>query len=64
MVVEKKSVLIPFIFQVTRKMQAYKLMGYTGNLTEYVQLTLSIIHSSNRATWHHLLGITLHGACM
>jgi hypothetical protein len=50
MVVEKKSVLIPFIFQVTRKMQAYKLMGYTGNLTEYVQLTLSIIHSSNRAT--------------
>jgi len=35
-------------------------MGYTGNLTEYVQLTLNIILYSNRDTGHHLLDISDH----
>jgi hypothetical protein len=35
-------------------------MGYTGNLTEYVQLTLKIMLSGNRATGNHLLGVSDH----
>jgi hypothetical protein len=57
---KNSSVLIPLLFKVTRKMQAYKLRSCNRNLTEYVQLTLNIIHTSNRTTLQNLLGNSDH----